>query len=639
MSYGRHPYGGVAYAASDVADIPDADTETALAVEVSFTTDALAEPVWVGITADVRSWDVSRGRNRELERFQPGRATVVLGNLARQYDSVNAAGPHFGNIRPGRRIRIRETFNGVTYPVFDGFVDRWQLDYPGTGHDATATVTATDAFKLFARTDLPLSVHDDAVRDDTPQVYLRLDETKSSADDSGLVALNSGSLGSTADATYVGPPELGGERLIVNDPGSSMKTNKIDTGVPDNGAKILGSVFDLHGGGTGSFVVEGTLLPQFAGLASIYLATTGPTDNGMFLYHVGLSVWFQVKTGGSGGTVYSVSQAGHNPLERLHIVARYKNGDPLRLWVNGVLTSGDTPAGAITAALDLQVGYQPGATPVGWTASVGPVAIWRGAAAEAVDQTFVDRHHAAGTHPWQGDLPGARAGRVLDEAEWPASLRELDTGAATFQSAALGTTALEHLQKVGETEFALLFMTRDGKVRLISRATQDVRAPGPAVFGDVAGEVGYTAFVPDDGDDVIRNRATISRLNGVAKVSVGGTIDEFGRFDYVLEGLLNNTDAYSQDYADFVVAEYQDPRRRITSLSLGPPITGDEDIVYPEMLGRELGDAVTVKSRPIGGGALFSQVCVVEGIRHTGSPGGVRATSWSLSPEFTEALF
>jgi hypothetical protein len=271
-----------------------------------------------------------------------------------------------------------------------------------------------------------------------------------------------------------------------------------------------------------------------------------------------------------------------------------------------------------------------------WRGTIQEVAIYTAAA--GVDPLPDDRiaaHYAAGSAPWQDDQPDDRIDRALDLAEWPDDLREVDAGNVALQSAELGVTALEHLQKVGETEFGLLFVDRTGKVRFIDRAAQFARMPDPAIFGDDTDEIGYTAFVPDDGDDVIRNRATISRLNGVAKSDEdAASVLEFGRFDYSLDGLLHRLDSFSEDYAGFVVAEYKDPRRRITALSLGPPVVGLEADLYPQMLGHDLGDAITVRNRPPGGGDPFEQVCVIEGIRHAGLPGGERTTTLILSPEF-----
>lgn len=642
MTYAGFPYGGVGYAGSDVASIPTTDTTTTLAVEWSPTTGALETPVWVDITTDVRSWNTSRGRNRELERFQPGRATIVLSNLDRQYDSVYTAGPNYGNIKPMRRIRIRETFNGVTYPVFDGFVDKWKLDYPNVGRDATATVTATDAMKVLARTDLPVSVYDRTVRDDAPEVYWRLDETKNADRDALLLALNSGSLGSTADGTYVGPPDLAGERLVVKDPGTSMvvTNSEINPGTLEMGVIVQSANFALLGGDTTSFVVEAWCLPRaLTSVLNFLWEYIGAGPTGARVYgSPGAALFFQVNTTTA---VYLATSANTPVSARFHVVAKYVSGQKAQLWVNGALTeSVAVTAGTIAAGSALRIGYRDADAnhDENFAGSISHVAIWRGTAAEAFGATQVAAHYAAGAAPWQSDLPGARLGRVLDLAAWPSASRELDAGATTLQSADIaGQSVLEHAQKVGETEFGLLFITRDGKVRLISRQAMFDRVPDGTVYGDLTGEVGYTNFEPDDGDDVIRNRAIISRLNGVAQtVEDAASIDAYGPFEYVLDGLLHSSDQYSKDYAQTIVGEYGAQRRRITSLTMGPPISGLESTVYPAMLGRELGDYIRVRSRPVGGGTLFEQVCAVEGIVSAGAPGGVRTTRFILSPMLGE---
>ena len=618
MSYGRYPYGGVTYGGGDVAEIPD-DTETTLAVEVSFTTGALETPVWVDITGDVRSWDTSRGRARELERFQPGRATVVLSNLARQYDALYDAGPWFGNLKPMRRIRIRETFSGVTYPIFDGFIDRWQLDYPNTGKDATATIVATDGFKIHARTDLPVSVYFDEVQADGPALWWRFDDPQYR-----FAALDASGNGNTG--TPEGNVRFGGETLIVNDPGGSIELEEeLETSVFASFSMNAANPFAFE------FWFKWEQLPA----ANAFLVLmTGATA----------SIDFQVNPstfkGGFGyknnaGSVWSAQPNFTFAVGvRYHIVCTHASDRVLRVYINGAEAPYDVQETTSGAASITSVAV--GSPSTGATtnkALVDEFAIYTGTIPDAIR---IGVHRGAGVAPWENDLPGDRIVRVLDEEGWPDDLREIDEGDQTLQTAALNTPALEHLQKVAETEFGLLLMSADGKVRFVERAAVFARTPAPAVFGDDTGEVGYRAITFDDGDTVIRNRATVSRLDGVARTDEdSASVTEFGRFDFYLEGLLHDTDSYSADYAEFIVDEYKDPRRRVTTLALGPPIDGEEALVLPEMLGRQIGEAVTVRNRPPGGGDPFEQVCVIEGIIHRGAPGGPRETTWMLSPEFT----
>src|SRR5207253_6173895 len=65
-----------------------------------------------------------------------------------------SGGPYYGKLLPRTRIRIGFTYSGTTYWKFYGFVDGWPQAYDGP-NDATVEVRATDAFKVFARAQVP----------------------------------------------------------------------------------------------------------------------------------------------------------------------------------------------------------------------------------------------------------------------------------------------------------------------------------------------------------------------------------------------------------------------------------------------------------------------------------------------------
>lgn len=640
MSYGRYPYGGVGYAGADVGESSSTDTDPSLAVEISFTTGPYETPVWIDVTPDVRSWDVDRGRNRELERFQPGRATVVFSNADRDYDSQHATGPWFGNLKPNKRVRIRETFNGTTFPLFDGYVDRWHLDYPLTGKDATATLTATDGFKLLARTDLPRSVYVDEVAADAPEFWWRLDEPGTT-----LGALNHGSVGTAGDGTYVGAVYPGSDRLVVNDPGTSIRQENSDvtTGVPVSGVDIPSSQINflsrLENGQ--AVTVEFWCRPREETTFStaLYQEASTPSTSGFQLY------WFAGGTN-SGRFALTIHTDTLNtpedsapPGSIYHVVYRFtpSGSDTLaEIFINGSLSASGTLNDALNTGTIITSGIgHTQNTAANWTGQLSQFAVYLSALADA----RISAHYQAGVAPWDGDTPSERIDRGLDEAGWSEDLRSLDAGGFTCQSATLGTKVLEHLQKVAESEFGLLFMSAGGSVRFVGSAALLARDPDPAVFGDASGEIGYRSIKFDEADSTIRNYAAISRLDGVLKTSTdSASVDDFGRFDYRLDGLLHDDDDYSQTYADFIVDAYAGLQRRVSSLTLGPAAPGKEAVLYPQMAGRELGDAVTVKHTPPGGGDRFEQTCAIEAISHSGAPGKRRQTVWKLSPEFASDL-
>lgn len=109
------------------------------AVGMSLTTAPLVAPSWTDETENVRGFTMTRGRQQELDVVQPGTATLEVNNSGRRFDPYNAAGPHFGTLLPGRRVRIRATY-GNEY-----------LSLPGVG---TAYASAPDHARLDVAGDL-----------------------------------------------------------------------------------------------------------------------------------------------------------------------------------------------------------------------------------------------------------------------------------------------------------------------------------------------------------------------------------------------------------------------------------------------------------------------------------------------------
>lgn len=96
---------------------------------------------FVDITSDVIDYQITRGKNRELDGFSAGEAIVTLNNTSRNYDPLFTSSPYYGNIVPKKEIRISS--NGIIQ--FLGLVDDWNLDY-APGRLDTAVMVASDAF-------------------------------------------------------------------------------------------------------------------------------------------------------------------------------------------------------------------------------------------------------------------------------------------------------------------------------------------------------------------------------------------------------------------------------------------------------------------------------------------------------------
>lgn len=104
---------------------------------------------FVDITNRLDEMSVSRGKNRELDRFNAGTLSARLKNEDRAFDPLYTASPFFGDIVPRRRVRF--TVDGVRQ--YEGVIDDWNFEYNPNG-DSRAELLATDAFTYFARQDL-----------------------------------------------------------------------------------------------------------------------------------------------------------------------------------------------------------------------------------------------------------------------------------------------------------------------------------------------------------------------------------------------------------------------------------------------------------------------------------------------------
>ena len=94
----------------------------------------LGGEVGIDISRSARVGQITRGRERAIDEFQAGVASITLNNRDRLYDPLYAAGTYFGKIKPGLHVLIQA--NGIT--IFDGLIDDWNFDYP-ISKDSTAS--------------------------------------------------------------------------------------------------------------------------------------------------------------------------------------------------------------------------------------------------------------------------------------------------------------------------------------------------------------------------------------------------------------------------------------------------------------------------------------------------------------------
>ena len=104
----------------------------------------------VDVSNQVDGVTTRRGRNAEADQFQTGTCTMRLVDQNGDFNPQNPASPYFGFLDPMRKLQITATFQGVTYPIFSGFITGYQTITPQESNDNVTytTITAVDAFRL-----------------------------------------------------------------------------------------------------------------------------------------------------------------------------------------------------------------------------------------------------------------------------------------------------------------------------------------------------------------------------------------------------------------------------------------------------------------------------------------------------------
>lgn len=610
-------------------------------VEIAFTTMPGDVPSWTDVSAYVDEVPtIKRGRDDEFsDNFAAGTATIVLDNTDRRFEPEFAAGPYYPDVRPMRRVRIRALWAAVTYDLFSGYIERWPVEYGMVM--GKVVVTATDAFLPLAQTGLPGSVWEIEVLADNPIAWYRLGES------SGTVMGDSS--GSGHHGTYIGGPTFNSRTgLVSRDPNNGMAFNNGQRGDFSAAAALLAAP------GSPPFTIEAWIqLPEqpapvagedtLADAAVIVLGSNGAMTSPLVAFYVDGSTG----VAGKGKLVMLIDDGGGSSFRRLvyssvrvddgrvhYVVAVATSGSDIALWIDGVNSTN-----VLT----------------GWSGTPGAVAVWSwsiggsvtrggqisfaGVLDEVVFHTSalpsarIAAHYAAGTEPWASDTSGERVDKVLDAIGWPAADRDVDTGQSVLQATGLGGMALPYLQAVARSEAGAFFVTTEGEVRFRERHAL-LAAPytvSQATFGDDGAELGYVDLKPDYSVDRVRNVIRRGRTGGSVQEARDATsIAEFLVREDSQTDLMFASDEEATDAAGWTLARRKDPALRFDALEVEP--YGDETNLFPQLLGRSIGDRITVRRRPGAGGAMIEREVHIEGIQHRLGPGLHWRTRWSLSP-------
>ena len=227
---------------------------------------------------------------------------------------------------------------------------------------------------------------------------------------------------------------------------------------------------------------------------------------------------------------------------------------------------------------------------------------------------------------------GARIQALANIVGWPASLTSIDPGVTIMPSAGQTVSAWSAMLEAADSEMGELYVEADGTLtfRDRNRIVSEARSrTSQATFGDNPGELKFSDVQLSFNDSLIRNQVTITYDDAGDSVTAADSASQqsYGVWSYALQVKITDPNTVAS-YARFLVALYAQPTPQFTSLVIQPRRDGTN--LWPQVLGRKLGDRITVAFQPPGGGSRISHDCFIRGIQHVISPGFDWVTTFTL---------
>jgi len=606
-----------------VLRLPDVYCQVAFGIN-PYTTPGVSDWTTIGKVESVKT---DSGREIEEGRVKAGTVHIVVRNDDRSLDPNNTASPYYPNVVPSAHLRVVSSWASVMYPLFRGYVEDWPQIYESS-FSARVDLDASDAFALFARTKLRPSFYAIEVAKDNPKVWLRLGETGSLAADSS----GNGHDGNYQSAGSAPQGSQGATGLIAGDPDKSFAPQfNQRVSIPD---KTLIDLFPFtieFWAGTGrDRSLQKTLFTAYNGAINISQMIALFVNNYAQTRPGELEFKMQVNA----GVLRAWSGRAFDDGFAHHVVVKVNSGSDVRILIDGVDST--TAVSGFSGMPDqLITGYAIGNTPATvygdfpLLGNIDEFAIYNGV---ALSTARIYAHYLAGGTGTVGQTTGQRLNSLLDVNNWPAGDRAINPGATQLTTATLNGSQLDHMQLLGEAEDGLLFMDGAGKVTFIERHAF-LAAPytvSQGTFGDTDAEpYSYETLEPSSPAQYIRNEIKVTPEGFDPQYAIDTTSQtRYGPRTYE-RGPLPFSRLQSKDDAAFILTRYKDPHIRFKSMSMIP--NGAEDAMYPQMLGRRMGDLITVVRRPPGGGPAITLDCRIEGISHDFTGRGW-TTTWKLAP-------
>ena len=232
-----------------------------------------------------------------------------------------------------------------------------------------------------------------------------------------------------------------------------------------------------------------------------------------------------------------------------------------------------------------------------------------------------------------GDLSGTRINQILDEIDWPATMRDIDAGLTTLQNDP-GTlrTSLGAMQTVASSEYGALYVDANGEFVFQDRAVTAGSIGGTVTtFNDDGTGIAYANANWKLDDTLVFNSSTVTRVGGTPQTAINqASIDKYFIHSFQIQDLLMQTDAVALDYAQAYTASRAETSVRCDSIELDL-YTPNYNAGIIAALGLDFFDPIRVVTTQPGGSTL-DKTLQIFGVQNIITPNSFRVVFTTLEP-------
>jgi hypothetical protein len=229
-----------------------------------------------------------------------------------------------------------------------------------------------------------------------------------------------------------------------------------------------------------------------------------------------------------------------------------------------------------------------------------------------------------------GQTTGTRIDKILDQVDFPSSMRVIDAGSTTVQvDPATTRSSLSAIQVAEFTEQGAFFVRPDGEVEFKDRS--DVvgsLAPAPIEFNQTTG-IPYSDLRFAFDDKLIINSATMKRIDGTTISAFDlDSVAKYFPHGMNVENLIAQTDAQVQDIADIYVATRAETTIRIDAMTID---LLDSAVPTDTIIGLDYFDNVKITNVQPDGSTIVKTL-QVQGLAWDITPNSMQCTVTTLEP-------